>query len=100
MPEERDVQFTGESEMKGRNGYTKLGSANKLSVSGGDQCYISFYSPRPRGGVGTALLCVNREDFQRFKTWVAGLEFDDTRSPREKEIGSIAFAAEQAASRA
>lgn len=99
MAEESDVQFTGESEMKGRNGYTKLGSANKLSVRSGE-CYISFYSPRPRDGVGTALLCLNREDFGRFQRWMAGLDFDDMRSVREKEIGSIAFAAEQDASRA
>lgn len=97
MPDE--IMFTGDSQLKGRNGYTSLGKADSFVSSGGTfepMRYIEFHSKRSRGSAGTALLYLNREDFQRFKEWIAGLEFDDTRSEREKEIGSIAFAEEQA----
>jgi hypothetical protein len=89
------ITFTGQSDMKGRNGYTKLGSADTFN-SGGSSRYVCLYSPRSRSGVGTALLELNRADFEAFKAWVAGMPFDDERSEREIEIGSIAFAAEQA----
>jgi hypothetical protein len=82
------ITFTGQSDMKGRNGYTKLGSADTFN-SGGSSRYVCLYSPRSRSGGGTALL-------EAFKAWVAGMPFDDERSEREIEIGSIAFAAEQA----
>lgn len=93
------VIFTGKSQLKGRNGYTSLGSADShacpdVPTFQGATRYIEFHSKRSRGSVGTALLELNREDFQRFKEWVAQLEFDDTRSDREKEIGSVATIAE------
>jgi hypothetical protein len=90
-----NITFTGQSSMKGVNGYTELGSAETFS-SGGSSRYVCFYSPRARSGVGTALLELNRADFEAFKAWVAGMQFDDERTEREIEIGSIAFTAEQA----
>ncbi len=75
------IIFSGKSDMKGRNGYTKLGSADSFCSSNetlGRTRWISFYSPRPRGGVGTALLELNREDFNQLKAWISSMEFDDT----------------------
>lgn len=80
--------------MKGRNGYTKLGSASAVFLPGNEERHINFMSPRGPWP-GAAGVQLNREDFNRFQSWVAGLTFDDMRSDREKEIGSIAFAEEQ-----
>lgn len=92
--------FTGDSVLKGRNGYTSLGYVDShacpdLPTFQGATRYIEFHSKRSRGSVGTALLELNREDFQRFKEWIAQLQFEDIWSAREKEIGSVAFAGEQ-----
>ncbi len=90
------VILSGKSTMKGRNGYTSLGHVSSLISRSDGQISVDFYSLRPRGGVGTARLDLTREDAIALKAWFADLELEDTRSPREIEIGSIAFAAEAA----